>query len=368
MAVAATDVDDAYLDSEVDERLSEGTRRAVWGYVSLACALMVVFVLELTIGAVRIPIADVLSSLLTGDAARETWTRIVLHFRLPRALNAVFSGAALGACGLLLQTLFRNPLADPYVLGVVHGARLGAAILVVAAGFAGQAYATQFGWLGDVSTAIAAAIGATVSTVVIMLMAQRVSLVTLLIFGLMLGYLCDGLVSVVLHFTDETQAGAFRAWSDGAYSGISTRQLRILIPLTTLGMVMALLMVKPLNALLLGEHYARSVGLDVRRVRVWAFLCTAILAGAVTAYCGPIAFVGLVVAHLCRSLFQTSDHRVLMPACVLMGSVMALSTDLLTHLPWAKHFLHLNAVNGVLGAPIVMWVIARQKNRRALEL
>jgi iron complex transport system permease protein len=323
---------------------------------------------KLTIGAVSVPLRAVLSSILTGESDRTTWTRIVLQFRLPRALNAIFSGAALGACGLLLQTLFRNPLADPYVLGVVHGSQLGAAVLVVLAGLVGQSYATGFGWLGDVSTAAAAATGAILTTVVIMAMAKRMSLVTLLIFGLMLGYLCSGLVSVVLHFTDETQAGAFRAWNDGAYSGINGRQLRLLIPLTTMGILMTLSSVKGLNALLLGEDYARSVGIDVGRARRWAFLCTAILSGTVTAFCGPIAFVGLVVAHLGRSLFQTSDHRLLMPACILMGSVMALSTDLVTHLPWAKHFLHLNAVNGVLGAPIVMWVIARQKNRRALEL
>lgn len=367
MATAATPVD-TYADAQELDHPDVGTGRVTGAFVLLVAALLLVLLLELAIGAVAVPIRDVISSLLTGESDRATWTRIVLQFRLPRALNAIFSGAALGACGLLLQTLFRNPLADPYVLGVVHGSQLGAAVLVVLAGVVGQSYATGFGWIGDITTAAAAATGAVVATAIIMSMARRVSLVTLLIFGLMLGYLCSGLVSVVLHFTDETQAGAFRAWNDGAYSGISARQLQILIPLTAVGMLMTLSSVKGLNALLLGEEYARSVGLDVGRIRRWVFLCTAILSGTVTAYCGPIAFVGLVVAHLSRGLFQTSDHRILMPACILMGSVMALSTDLFTHLPWAKHFLHLNAVNGVLGAPIVMWVIARQKNRRALEL
>jgi iron complex transport system permease protein len=320
------------------------------------------------IGVVYIPLDQVLSSLFTGISDRTTWTHIVLQFRLPRAMNAVVSGAALGACGLLLQTLFRNPLADPYVLGVVYGGRLGAAVLVVVAGVAGNAYSARFGWLGDLSLAVAAAAGSTLVMLAIMFIAPRVSPVTLLIFGLMLGYLCQGLVSLVLHFTDETQAGAFNAWDDGSFSGISASQLKILIPLVAAGVAIALALIKSLNALQLGENYARSVGVNVSRARLWAFLCTAILAGVVTAYCGPIAFLGLVVAHLCRLLFQTSDHRVLMPACLIMGSVMALSTDMITHLPWSKHFLHLNAVNGILGAPVVMLVVARRRNRRALEL
>jgi iron complex transport system permease protein len=344
------------------------SQRIFWVWGLLFAGLLAALALELMIGVVYIPFSEILSSLFTGESERATWTRIVIQFRLPRAVNAIVSGGALGACGLLLQTLFRNPLADPYVLGVVHGGRVGAAVLVVLAGVAGNLYSDKFGWLGDLTLAVAAAAGSTLVMLAITIMARRVSTVTLLIFGLMLGYLCQGLVSVVLHFTDETQAGAFNAWNDGSYAGISTRQLQILIPLVIAGVAMAFALVKPLNALQLGENYAGSLGVNVLRVRIWAFVCTAILAGAVTAYCGPIAFVGLVVAHLCRILFQTSDHRILMPACVLMGGFMALSTDLVTHLPWSKHFLHLNAVNGLLGAPLVMLLIARRRNRRALEM
>lgn len=337
-------------------------------YLLLLAGVALVFLLELMIGAVHIPLGQVLTILSGGEAERVTWDRIVLHFRLPRALNALFSGAAIGACGLLLQTLFRNPLADPFVLGVVHGAKFGVAIVVVVAGLAGNAFAQKFGWLGDLSLAAAAAAGSTLLMLAILALSRRVSTVTILIVGLMLGYLCQGLISVVLHFTDETQARVFESWNDGSFAGITQTQLRILIPAVLAGLALAHALVKPLNALLLGESYARTLGLPVGRARAVAFAATAILSGTVTAYCGPIAFLGIVVAHLCRGLFQTSDHRTLMPAVTLMGALLALSADLVTHLPWSKHFLHLNAVNGLIGAPVVLWVLLRSRNGRALEL
>lgn len=337
-------------------------------YLLLGGALIVVFVLELAIGAVSIPLQEVLRILISGESDRLTWLRIVLQLRLPRALNAVFSGAALGACGLLLQTLFRNPLADPYVLGVMFGARLGVAVVVVIAGAASNSFLVKFGFLGDLSLVAAAAAGSTLTMLVILAISKRVSTVTLLIVGLMIGYLCEGLISVVLHFTDEIQASAFQTWNDGSYAGITQTQLMILVPAVIAGLVLAHQLVKPLNALLLGENYARTLGLTVGRSRLLCFLCTAVLAGVVTAYCGPVAFLGIVVAHLCRAWFNTSDHRVLMPAVTLMGAVMALAADLVTHLPWSKHFLHMNAVNGLIGAPVVLWVLLRRKNMKALEL
>jgi iron complex transport system permease protein len=173
---------------------------------------------------------------------------------------------------------------------------------------------------------------------------------------------------VVLHFTDEAQAGVFQYWDDGSFAGATRNQLLVLIPVVVLGIALATSLVKPLNALLLGEHYAETMGISVGRVRLLAFAATALLAGAVTAYSGPIAFLGLVVAHLSRGLLRTSDHRVLIPAATLMGGLVALTTDLVTHLPWAKHFLHLNAVNGLIGAPVVIWVILRRRGSRALEL
>jgi iron complex transport system permease protein len=333
-------------------------------YMLLALGVGAVFLLELMIGPVRIPFADVIQALAGGHSSRLSWDRIVLYARFPRALNAAVSGAALGTCGLLLQTLFRNPLADPYVLGTVQGARFGVAVLVVLAGAAGSTFSAKFGLMGEVTMAMGAAAGSTVLMLVLMAAARRLNGVTLLILGLMLGFLCLGLV---LHFTDEGQANLFTYWDDGSYAGATRNQLLVLIPSVAMGIALASSLVKPLNAMLLGEAYAETMGISVARVRLLAFAATALLAGVVTAYSGPIAFLGLVVAHLSRGLLRTSDHRILIPAAVLMGSLVALTTDLVTHLPWAKHFLHLNAVNGLIGAPVVIWVILRRRGSRALE-
>jgi iron complex transport system permease protein len=337
-----------------------------WPYFALAAAIVAVFLMELAVGAVAIPFSDVARILFTGESERHTWLQIVQQFRLIRAVNALFSGASIAVCGLLLQTLFRNPLADPYVLGVMDGARLGVAIVVVVSGAASKSFLARFAFLADLSQVAAAAIGSIAAMAVLLWIAHRVSTVTLLISGLMLGYLCQGLISVVLHFTDEFQAAAFSSWNDGSYAGITRSQLEFLVPITTLGLGVAILLVKPLNALLLGERYAQTLGLPVFRARMFTFGIVALLAGTVTAFCGPIAFLGIIVAHLARALFQTSDHRVLLPAVILLGSTLALGADLITHLPWSKHFLHMNAVNGLIGAPIVLWVLLRQKQMRGL--
>jgi iron complex transport system permease protein len=332
----------------------------------LACAML--FILELTIGSVAVPLNQVLRALTGSEVDRVAWSQIVVLFRLPRALNAILSGAALGTCGLMLQTLFRNPLADPYVLGLVHGARLGVALTVVFSGLAGATFYARYGIWGEAGLAMAAALGSALVMLCILAVSRRVSTVTLLISGLMFGYLAQGLISVAMHFTDDAQARVFESWNDGSFGGITRSQLQLLAPVVLLGLTSVFALVKPLNALLLGENYARTVGLPVNHARVWCFTVIAILAGTVTAFCGPVAFLGIIVAHLCRNLFGTSDHRTLLPAVAMMGAFIALMADLVTHLPWSKHFLHLNAVNGLIGAPIVLWVILKRKNARSLEL
>jgi iron complex transport system permease protein len=337
-------------------------------YVLLVSAVVIAFLLELTIGAVHIPVADVVSILFGRTPAQITWEQIVLSFRLPRAINALVSGAALGACGVLLQTLFRNPLADPFVLGIMHGARLGVAILVVATGVAGTAFATRFGDMGTIVTSTAAAIGAISVLLLMLAVSRRVTTVTLLIVGLLIGYVCIGLISALLHFVDEVQARAFEQWQGGSFDGITPQQLLLMAPLVAGGIVLAHALVKPLNALLLGESYAATIGTSVARVRVLAFACVGLLAGPVTAFCGVIPFLGLVAAHVARGLLQTADHRLLIPAAALGGSLLGMSADLFTHLPWNKHFLHLDAVIGMVGAPIALWVILRRRHMRALEI
>lgn len=337
-------------------------------YGALAAVVLAAFFAEVGIGAVRIPLGAIVDILATGASGVASWDRIVLEFRLPRTINALVSGAGLGACGLLLQTLFRNPLADPFVLGVMHGAKLGVAMVVVFTGVAGATYASRFGLAGDVSLAVAAAVGATMVLALMLAVSRRVSTVTLLVMGLLLGYVCIGLISALMHFVDEVQARVFDGWEGGSFDGATHAQLTVLVPLVVAGIVLACALSKPLNALLIGDRYAQTMGVSVMRVRVLAFACIALLAGTVTAYCGPIPFLGLVAAHLAKGLFRTSDHRVLMPAAALVGAALALTTDLVIHLPWNRHFLHLDAVIGLVGAPIALWVLLRGRQARALEL
>lgn len=358
------------VTSSSEVAVSQGVvRRPRWlAYSALGLAVAAVFLLELTLGPVRIAVPDVVAALTGSAASTDVIGPIVLHFRLPRAFNALISGAALGACGLILQTVFRNPLADPFILGVVFGARFGVAVLIVITGTAGNALLYRFGLFGDLAMALASALGTVLVLALLLVLSRRVSTVTLLVAGLMLGYLFTGLISVVMHFVDESQARAFSSWSDGSFAGATFQQLEILAPVVAIGLALAWLQIKPLNSLLLGEGYAQSLGLGVERTRLFTFLILAVLVGGVTAFCGPVAFIGIVTAHLCRLLFKTADHAVLMPAVMLMGAMLALSADLITHLPWSRHFLHLNAVNGLIGAPIVLWALLDRRHARSLEL
>ncbi len=337
-------------------------------FALIAIGVIAVFVAELTIGVVKIPVSEILTVLVGGEASRETWTRILIDLRLPRALTALFAGGALGASGLLMQTLFRNPLASPWTLGLAAGSSLGVACLVVLASATSATAFLRFGALGNLSLAAAAAIGSTVTLLFILAISRRVSTVTLLVVGLMLHYFIEGLVSLVLHLTDETQVRVFSGWNDGSYANITWQQLKILVPVVIVGLAISLLLVKPLNALLLGESYARTLGLTVGKARLWAFAATATLAGIVTAYCGPVVFLGIAIPHLCRGVFKTADHRTLMPASILVGALLGLAGDLVTHLDWGYHVFHLNTVNALIGAPVILWIILRQKNIRALEL
>ncbi|HCL78129.1 FecCD family ABC transporter permease [Stutzerimonas nitrititolerans] len=342
------------------EHFIETTRRVWPRYMLLGLCIALLFLAELSIGVVAVPLDAVLGGLLGRDIG-VVWHNILFDFRLPRALNALFSGAALGAAGLLLQTLFRNPLADPFVLGIVHSARLGAAVLVTFAGVAGNALLVKFGLLGDVGLALASVAGSTLLLGLLALLAGRLNAITLLICGLMLGYLAVGLISVLMHFIDENQARAFKAWDDASFAGATVAQLRLLIPGVLLGLLALAMLVKPLNALLLGERYAASMGMPVKRVRRFALFVAAWLCGLVTAFCGPVAFLGLVAAQVARGLLGSADHRLLLPGAVLVGSALGLAADLVTHLPWSRHVLHLNAVIGLVGAPVALYVLLRRQ-------
>lgn len=338
--------------------------RARVGFVFLLLAMMIalLFIAELTLGSVAIPLDSVMQSLLSNATLENpAWRDIVLGFRVPRALNALVSGAALGVAGLILQTLFRNPLADPFVLGIVHGARLGSAVLVSIAGVAGNAFLLRYGLVGDVGMAVASITGSTLVLLLLSRLSRHIGLVTLLIVGLMLGYLAVGLISVLMHFIDETQARAFKVWDDASFAGATRQQLQILVPGLLAGMAGCALLIKPLNGLLLGERYAQSMGVRVAAVKRGALLASAWLCGLVSAFCGPVAFLGLVAAQVARAFTRTADHRILLPAAGMTGAALGLAADLVVHLPWSRHVFHLNAVIGLVGAPVALYMLYRTR-------
>lgn len=347
-----------------------GIRRAA--LVGMLALTVFMFLVSLAFGSVRIPLDQIVTILLGGEAARDTWPTIVWMFRLPKALTAVLAGAALSIAGLQMQTLFRNPLADPFVLGISAGASLGVALVVlgttalgVASGGVSRTFLAGLGLLGEVGVVGAACLGAGCVFGLIMLVSRRLqSTVTLLVLGLMFGYLTSALVSVLIYFSAPDRIQAFAAWGFGSFGGVTWQQMRVLAPVVLVGLAIAYAASKSLNALLLGESYARTMGLNVRRTRFWLLTGSALLAGAVTAFCGPIGFLGVAVPHLARNLFRTADHRILVPAVVLIGATLALLFDTVSQMPGTNRTLPLNAVTSLLGAPLIAWVILRRQNLR----
>lgn len=330
----------------------------------LALVLVAVFVLSLAVGSVRIPFAEVLR-ILGGGEGDAALTKIVLQFRLPKALTALFAGASLAVSGLMMQTLFRNPLAGPSVLGISSGASLGVAVVVLATGGGPFRLLAELGHLGDLGTIAAASLGAAGVLGLVVVAARRTSTLTLLILGLLFGYVTSALVTVLMHFSLAERIQAFVVWSFGSFGGVTRGQLVLLAPVLVAGLAISQVLAKPLNALLLGESYARTLGLEVDRARVWILAATALLAGSVTAFCGPIAFLGVAVPHLARGVFHTSDHRVLIPGTALIGAVMALVADFLAQLPGSQAILPLNAVTALLGVPVILAIVLRHRTLEA---
>ena len=332
---------------------------------ALALVLVAVFLLNLAFGSVRIPLEEVVAVLAGQEASKDSWTYIILSFRLPKASTALLAGAALAVSGLQMQTLFRNPLAEPYILGISAGASLGVALVVLASG-AATGFLSSVGLVGDLSLVGAAIIGAAGVSLLVMVVARHLrQAMTLLILGLMMSYATAAVVSILVYFSAPEQIQAYITWTFGSFGGVTKRQLVLLAPLIGAGLLLAGLLVKPLNALLLGETYARSMGVNVGRVRFWMIAGTSLLAGVVTAFCGPIGFLGVAVPHLCRALFHSSDHRILVPATLLMGATIALLADLVAGLPGSDAVLPLNAVTALLGAPVVVWIILSRSRARS---
>jgi iron complex transport system permease protein len=344
-----------------------GMRRAA--LLLLVAVFAGVFMLSLTLGSVDIPLRDIVKILVGEEPQRHTWTTIIMKFRLPKAITASLAGAALAVAGLEMQTLFRNPLADPFVLGINSGASLGVAVIVLSVGVAGTSAVSMLaglGLAGNFAVAAAATLGAGLVLGIMLLVAQRVhSTMTLLIMGLMIGHATGALVSLLLYFSIAERIQAYIDWTFGSFGGVTWSQMKVLAPAVIAGLGAGFVLAKPLNALLLGETYARTMGLNVQRARFWIISSSAVLAGAITAFCGPIGFLGIAVPHLARSLFNTSDHRILVPACTLLGASLALAADIVAQMPGSQTVLPLNAITALIGAPIVAWVILRRARTRS---
>lgn len=339
--------------------------RLTWGL--LLAAPPAAFVLELCLGSVLISPWQVWAILWGRPDVPDVWREIVLIYRLPRALTAMVGGAALGIAGLKMQTLFRNPLADPFVLGISSGASLGVALVVLAAwSLDVRSILEKSGFYGNMSLILAAAVGSGLVLMMVMAVARRVeSSLTLLIIGLMFGYISNALVNILLQFALEHQMQGYIAWTFGSFGGVTWKQLGTLAPTIAVGLVLGLVLAKSLNALLLGERYAASMGVNVRHSRVWIIFGASVLSGGVTAFCGPIGFLGIAVPHLCRLMLRTSDHHVLVPAVILTGAALALLADVLAQVPGTRIILPLNSITSLIGAPVVIGVILRR--RQVLE-
>ena len=327
----------------------------------LVLAIVALAIVNLLIGSVQIPVDDV-CRILVGDTSHEIWYNIVWKSRLPQVLTAIVAGAGLAVSGLQMQTVFRNPLAGPSVLGISNGSALGVAFVVLLSGRLGGVALSRLGYLGEAAMSVAAIVGALSVMLLIMWIAQRVKgNVTLLIIGVMIGYLANAIIGVLKFLSPEEDVKAFVVWGLGSFSRVSGDEMVLFVVLMAILIPLSFLLVKSMNLLLLGDKYAANLGLNIRRSRMLVILSSGILVAIVTAYCGPIMFLGLAVPHLCRAIWRTSDHRVLMPATMLTGTALALICNLIARMPGFEGALPINSVTALIGAPVVAMVLFRRK-------
>ena len=332
------------------------------GLLVLAGISVVAFAASVFIGSIRIPLAEIGRILIGHESTLEVWRDVIMLIRVPKALTAVLAGAALAVAGLQMQTLFLNPLAGPFVLGINAGASLGVAVVVLIAGPAILWMSGSLVFLNQLGTVGAAVLGAAVVLVLVLLLARRTSVVSLIVLGLMVGYAVGAIVSLLMYYSLPENIQAFISWSFGSFGGVTWRDLKVYVPVVLGGLGFAFLSVRPLNAMLLGEDYAYSMGINVMQARWLILIGASVLAGTVTAYTGPISFIGVATPHLCRTWLHTSNHQWLVPACILLGGTVALVADLIAQVPGFQVALPLNAVTALLGAPVVIWALLRRQN------
>jgi iron complex transport system permease protein len=325
--------------------------------------LIILFCLDIFFGSVSIKVSEVLKALFSET--ENSYETIILKFRLPKAITALIVGIGLSLSGLQMQTVFRNPMAGPYVLGISSGASLGVAFVIL--GFSASISPGSISGFGNWILVASAWAGAGVVMVLIMFISARVKdIMTILILGIMLSSGISAFVTIMQYFSSESMLKAYVIWTMGSLGNLTSGQLNVLIISISAGIILSLISTKMLNALLLGESYAASIGLNIKAARTLIFICTSILTGSVTAFCGPIGFVGIAVPHIARIVFKTSDHKILIPGTIILGGAVMLASDIISQLPGSENVLPVNSVTALIGIPVVIWVIFRNQKYSGL--
>ena len=344
-------------------------KRPVAFYMLLIMAsIFLFFFLNLVLGSVSIPLRAVWNILWGTGNESVIWQNIIWKSRVPQALTALVAGAGLSVSGLQMQTVFRNPLAGPSVLGISSGASMGVAFVVLLSGSLGGVALSKLGFMGEIALTIAAIAGSLSIMALIVFVSQKVrGNVTLLIIGVMIGYIANAVIGVLKFFSVEEDIRAYVIWGLGSFARVSGDQMTLFICIMVVLLPLSFLLVKTLNLLLLGDAYARNLGLNIKRARLLVITCSGVLVAIVTAYCGPIIFLGLAVPHLCRGMFRTSDHRILMPASLLAGASLGLVCNLIARMPGFEGALPVNSVSALVGAPVVMSVLFNKRRNEMNE-
>ncbi|QNK78727.1 iron ABC transporter permease [Winogradskyella sp. PAMC22761] len=328
-------------------------------FIILAVILLFCFVLNISLGSISIPFSEVLKS-LCSSTDNDTWQVIIMEFRLPKALTAIMVGSGLGISGLLMQTMFRNPLAGPFVLGISSGASLGVAIVILGSGIFGSLFATAL--IAKWSIVIAASLGSFLVLLAVLAVSNKVrDTMAILIIGLMFGSITSAVVSVLSYFSSAEQLQQYVFWGFGSLSNLSWYELLIFFIIYAVGLLLSIASIKGLNSLLLGDNYAKSLGLNLKQSRLIIILATSLIAGTITAFSGPIAFIGLAIPHLTRQLFKTTNHKILLPAVFLFGAIVMLICDSIAQVPGSDYTLPINAITALVGAPVVIWLLVKQR-------
>ena len=325
----------------------------------LAVLLLVCFFLNISLGSVSIPFKSVFSSLF-GSTENKIWQTIIIDFRLPKAITAILVGSGLGISGLLMQTLFRNPLAGPFVLGISSGASLGVSLVILGSSLFGGLLAGSI--ISNWSIVIAASLGSFLVLLAVLAVSSRVrDTMAILIIGLMFGSITAAVVSVLSYFSSAEQLQQYIFWGFGSLSNLSWKEILIFFGIYAIGIVISVFSIKSLNSLLLGDNYAKSLGLNLKQSRLLIIIATSLIAGTITAFAGPIAFIGLAIPHLTRQIFKTTNHKILLPAVFLFGAIVMLICDSIAQIPGSDYTLPINAITALVGAPVVIWLLVRQR-------